>query len=369
MRSFPLRAAWEQAGATFRNRYDTEIVARCATREAEYSAIRSAVGLTDFSFVRAFRVPEATGIDFLDGLVAGNVPRIRFGRVLHTFLATAEGHLAADCYVANNDQELLFLCESIVPDAELDDLLEAHGAAAAGLEDLSNDHVLLSLDGVLAWRVVKQLFGPEALGLPYLSLEVYPFQEVEFRLLRVGKTSEFGYLLLAPRTVAVPLFEALRRETEAAGGRLCGSDIHDDLRLEGRFFNIHAEGRRARDPLALGLQWMIDLEKGAFHGRGPILQRRAAGLRQKILGVALEGEVAEFKPGTQLFAGKNPSGEIVATCRSEVLQRSLGLALVPVEVAYSGLEFRLDHPGGELVRSISMPPILSKSLGIKLDEL
>lgn len=369
MRTLPLRAAWESVGAVFRSRYDTEIVARCASPEAEYAAIRDGVGLTDFSFVRSFRIPEAGGIDFLDHLVAGNVARIRYGRVLHTFLATDDGRLAADCYIANNDEELIFLCESVLPDAELDALLSARGAAAAGLEDLSRDHVLFSLDGARAWQVVKNLFGADVLGLPYLSLEVYPFQEAEFRLFRAGKTSEFGYLLLAPLAVAAPLFEALRRETEMAGGRLCGADIHDDLRLEGRFFNIHAEGLRVGDPLALGLQWMIDLEKAAFQGREAILRRRAAGLKQKILGVASDSADARLEAGANLFADGESVGEIVTTCYSHVLRRQLGLALAPVAWAYPGLRFSLGRPGGPAVRSLSMPPILPKSLGVKLDEL
>jgi aminomethyltransferase len=327
------------------------------------------VGLTDFSFVRAFRVPESTGIDFLDGLVAGNVARIRFGRVLHTFLATADGRLAADCFVANNDQELIFLCESILPDAELDALLQAQGSAAAGLEDLTSTHVLLSLDGVQAWKVVKKLFGSDVLGLPYLSLELYPFEQSQVRLFRVGKTSEFGYLLLVPLDAAEALWTLLRKETEAVGGRLCGVDIHDELRLEGRFFNIHAEGRRVGDPLVLGLQWMIDFEKPSFLGSAPIFAQRAAGLQRKILGVALPVNGSAPDLGMSLYAGSSHAGEIVATCFSNVLGHPLGLVVAPAHLAYSGLTFRLGDPQGPPVRSISMPPILPKSLGIKLDEM
>jgi hypothetical protein len=47
----------------------------------------------------------------------------------------------------------------------------------------------------------------------------------------------------------------------------------------------------------------------------------------------------------------------------------VGLALFPREIAYSGLEFRLGTAQGETVRTISMPPIMPKSLTVKLDEL
>ena len=108
MRTSSLKDRLAAAGAVFRKRHGTEVVSHFADPRAECGAVRDAVGLTDFSFVRVYSLPEEKGIDFLDARLAGNVPKIRFGRVLHTFLADREGYLAADCYVANNDREFIF---------------------------------------------------------------------------------------------------------------------------------------------------------------------------------------------------------------------------------------------------------------------
>lgn len=369
MRPSLLRERLAAAGAQFRDRFGVETVSHFSERPAEYAAVRDAVGLTDFSSVRSFRLPEDKGIDFLDGLLAGNVPKIRFGRVLHTLLADDDGWVIGDCYVANNDQEFLLLCESIVPDAELDAILEPAGGTDAGLEDLSPSHVLLSLDGFRSWEVAKHLFGADLLGLPYLSVENYSFEGKPVRLFRAGKTSEFGYLLLAPHAVAPTLFDALKAAVDQRGGRLCGVDVHDDLRLEGRFFNVHAEGRRVRDPLVLGLQWMIDFDKGAFRGSAAIQRRRAAGLQQKIIGVATEPGIDALQPGAAILHEGRPVAEVVAAGFSGVLNHALGLAVFPIELAFSGLTFRLAAPDGPPVRSLSMPPIMPRSLTVKLDEM
>lgn len=369
MRSSLLKRQLAAAGAVFRERHGAEVAAHVAERASEYAAVRDAVGLTDFSFLHRFRVPAEQGLDFLDVLVAGNVPKIRFGRVLHTFLANRDGLLLGDCYVANNDEEFIFLCESIASDAELRGLLQAAGASEAGIEDLTDSHALISLDGVKAWDVVKEIFGADVLGLPYLSIEVYPYQGASVRLIRAGKTSEFGYLMLAPQSVAPALFDVLQAAVANRGGRLCGVDVHDDLRLEGRFFNIQAEGLRVRDPLVLGLQWMMDLEKEKFNGRDAIHQRRSEGLRRKIVGVAAEPGSEALVTGARIFHGRQPVGEVVADCHSFVLNRRLALAVFPVELAYSGLSFRVGSAEGPRVNTISMPPIMPKSLTVKLDEM
>jgi glycine cleavage system aminomethyltransferase T len=368
VRTSPLKDKLAAAGAVFRERHGAEVVSHFAGRRAECGAVRDAVGVTDFSFVRVFSLPEEKGIDFLDALLAGNVPKIRFGRVLHTCLTDRDGWLAADCFVANNDQEFVFACESILPDNELDALL-ASGGIESPATDLTPDHVVLSLDGFKAWEVARKLFGPDVVGLPYLSIENCAFAGEQVRFLRAGKTSEFGYLLIAPVKIAPALLEALVSEAAARGGRLCGVDAHDDLRLEGRFFNIFREGRRVRDPLPLGLQWMIDFEKENFSGGAAIKQRRARGLKQKVIGLAAPSGGAAPKEGARIFHAGRDVAEVVADGDSYVLNQPLALALFPVELAYSGLPFRLGSPDGPVVQSISMPPIMPRSLTVKLDEM
>jgi aminomethyltransferase len=369
MRSLVLHDQWARANASFGRRFDAEIVSAVSDLPTEYRYIRDAAGVTDFSSLQKFRVPEEKGVDFLDGLLAGNVAKVRFGRVLHTFLADDDGFLLADCYMANNDEELLLLCESIVDDAALKALFARHGAGEAGVEDLSETHVALSIDGVKAWTVAKELFGTDVLGLPYLSIEHYPFENKTVHLLRAGKTSEFGYMVLAPVACAHGLFEKLSASATKNKGGLCGVAVHDDLRLEGRFFNIFAEGMSVRDPLALGLQWMVDFDKEKFLGREPIMARRAAGPSQKIIGIMPESKGIEVKPGMPLFDDAGKVAEVTASCYSYALERFVGLALFPVACAYSGLRFRLGAAGGPEIKTISMPPIVPKSLSVKLDEM
>lgn len=370
MRTSPLKPTWQAAGAVFAERYGTEVVSSFSDSATECGLVRNSVGLTDFSFAQIYRIPEEKAVDYLDTFLAGNVARTRFGRMLHTFLPDEDGNVAADCYVANNDQDFILICESVIETGEVDRILDFYGAKDAGVETLTDRCVLLSLDGFDAWKVVRDVFGRDVLGLPYLSVEVYPFAGESVHLFRAGKTSEFGYLVMAPNSVADALYEKLHSAVKAAGGGLCGVEAHHALRLEGRFFNIHKEGLKVRDPLVLGLQWMIDFDKaGGFRGSAPLFGRRAAGLKQKIIGVSAAPRCEALCPGARIFHQGRPVAEVATSCDSRVLDRKLGLAVFPVELAYSGLDFTLNAADGPPVRTISMPPILPKSLGIRLDEM
>lgn len=365
MRTSPLRSFLSEAGAKFEQRLGVEIVSSISDTKTEYYRIRDAVGITDFSHIQRFRIPETAALDILDGLVAGNAVKTRFGRMTHTLIADDDGMIAADCYIANNDDEFILLCESIISDEALSAIL-ARASDEAQIENLCDTHALISVDGYKAWAAMKELFGANILGLPYLSVEMHPFNGVDIRLFRAGKTSEFGYLLMPPVDMAEDLAAALDKAAAKQGGGFCGLNIHNDLRLEGRFFNIFAEGLTVRDPLPLGLQWMIDFEKERFSGREALIARRSAGSKTKIIGIT---STSELKTGQKLFDGNDEVATIVAVSFSYVLNQYAGLAIFPTDIAFAGLEYTLGGQQGALVKSISMPPIMPKSLTVKLDEM
>ncbi|MFW5959516.1 MAG: hypothetical protein ACOCSE_00180 [Chitinivibrionales bacterium] len=335
--------------------------------EKEYTYIRETAGVTDFSFVQKYRVPEESGIDFLDEVFPGNIAQLRFGNVLHTFLADEKGEIKADCYIANNNDEFLLLFESLYTDEELDRILNDKGGKEAGLVNLTDSLAVINVDGVKSYQVMKNIFGMDVLGLPYLSVEEYEIFDRSIEFIRAGKTGEFGYKLIAPQEIAEDLMDKLINEAGVVGGGLCGVSVHDIVRLDGRFFNIHQEGERVKDPLSLGLQWMIDFEKDNYIGAEEILKRRKKGVGNKITGVKVSGDKSEFRPGAVLYDGDNEAGSIQNASYSYVLGHRVGLALLPADIAYPGVSLCMED--GTDVSTISMPPFTPKSLSINLDEV
>ena len=92
-------------------------------------------------------------------------------------------------------------------------------------------------------------------------------------------------------------------------------------------------------------------------------------MKQKIIGLAAEAGCTTLKTCAPIFHEGKPVGEVVTDCISYVLNQPLALGLLPLELAFSGLQFRVGSPDGAIVKTISMPPIMPKSLTVKLDEM
>ena len=366
MRRSPIHDQLAARGAEFEEQAGVERALRFSTYSGEYRAVREGVGITDFSFATRYKVPEE-GLDVFERYAAGNVANIRFGRVLHTLAADSDGMIESDLYVANDDEEIFLIGENLVEDEKVSAVLRELGGEEAGLVDLTSETVLLGIDGFNAWAVAKELFGTDVLGLPYLSIETYDLDGCDIKLIRAGKTSEFGYLLMAPNDAAGHLLESIEKAGEVYDIKHIGLDAHLGLRLDGRFFNIHSEGREVRDPLALGLQWMIDFEEEEFRGREAILERRAAGPEKKIIGIQPLDTGDSLEKGDQIVHQHQVVAKVVSAADSPLLGTRVGLALFDWQYAYSGLEYERTKGGG--IKTISMPPFTAKSLTVRLDEM
>ncbi len=89
---------------------------------------------------------------------------------------------------------------------------------------------------------------------------------------------------------------------------------------------------------------------------------------QKLIGVAADPGCTILQPGADIYHAGRPVARVIAAMQSEVLGQAIGLALFPTALAFSGLTFALGTAQGPAVRSISMPPIMPRSLTVKLDE-
>ena len=354
MRKLALESRWAALGAKFGELGGAQCVESLGDADAEVAAIRNTAALCDFSFAKKYSYDESEGLDALDAVLAANILKLRYGRIIDTFLAEENGKIAAEVFAGDIDDKLILTAEALG-----DGLCAPLENAGAGFEDLSLSHVFLSVDGPLAWKAAKGIFGSDIFNLPYLSIEKYGFEGEKVYLMRNGKTGEFGYQFMAPNSVAEKLLDALLKEIEAVGGRPCGMKAHAIARMEGNFFNIYEEGAKVGNPLELGLQWMIDVDKESFAGSEAIFANRSAGVSKKV--VALESGLP-IACGDNIYNGKEKVGEICAAMRSPTLGKTLALALFDKNFAYAGFGFSTAPGGGDDVKTISRPPILAQSL-------
>lgn len=64
-----------------------------------------------FLVCKKIRIRRSDGIDFLDSILAANILKLGYGKIVDTFLADESGKITAETFVANIDDKIILAAE------------------------------------------------------------------------------------------------------------------------------------------------------------------------------------------------------------------------------------------------------------------
>jgi glycine cleavage system aminomethyltransferase T len=104
--------------------------------------------------------------------------------------------------------------------------------------------------------------------------------------------------------------------------------------------------------VGMGYDWMVDVEQKAdFIGKEALARIRQEGVRRKLAGVEIAGNsLGAYNDGSMidvfpvLHRGERV-GQVTSACHSPRLEKNIGYAMVPIELAELGTELEVDVTG------------------------
>lgn len=279
---------------------------------------------------------------------------LRDAQVKESLLLAEDGRPLADVLVCADDEDYLLLVEGLGAAAARAHF-EAHlpDTIRPTIEDLSETHEVISLDGPWAWELVAAVLGADLIALPYLNF----FRVDPGLCVRAGKTGEFGYQILARRELADEVWASLAKEGADFEAIEVGPEARALARFEGWFFDPDHVPEGVT-PLELQLSWRLDLER-EWVGRAAIDARRAAGVKRRLTCMVAGAEVSV---GAPVRFGDLTIGEVVRAARSPMREEWILAALVDVPYAHGGID---RYEAGEVrVRTMAPPLLDNRSLHV-----
>ncbi|MBV8145821.1 MAG: FAD-dependent oxidoreductase, partial [Gammaproteobacteria bacterium] len=258
---------------------------------AEHRAVREAVGLFDQSSFGKFVVKGADAAAVL-GRICANEIDVPVGRVVYTQWLNERGGIEADLTVtreaensylivtacATQARDFHWLCRSI-PDS-----------SRAVAVDVSSGYAVLGLMGPRSRALLATLTDADLSSgaLPFGTSQIIDVGYARVRASRITYVGELGYELYIPSEFAQSVYD----EIVAAGGpfglRLAGYHALNSLRMEKAYRHWGHDISDEDSPLEAGLQFAIAWNKpGGFLGREALVRQRTAGLRRRLVAVAL----------------------------------------------------------------------------------
>lgn len=301
----------------------------------EYFATRNSAGVFDITPMTKYRITGPDALDFLDRLVTRNMRKIKPGRVAYAVWCDDGGHVIDDGTIFHLQEGEYRLCSQ-----------ERHmawfKAAAIGMDvtivDETEEICGLALQGPTSFSILNKLGLSGIDQLRPFGLANYDFNGTDIMVSRTGFTGDLGYELWTTNDRAIELWDALFEAGEHFGIMAMGTEALEHARIEAgflapfeEFLPAHTTVRsgRARSPLELGLEWLVDFSKPCFNGRRALLEEKKNGSTWRLVKLDIEGN----KEAHQAFIfpkqnGGKECGFVTSAMWSPVCKQNIALGTV-----------------------------------------
>ena len=297
----------------------------------EHHKVRRFAGMFDVSHMTVVDVRGADAKAYLQLLLANDVSRIdnQSGKALYSAMLNPQGGVIDDLIVYNMNgwYRTVVNCGTREKDLAWMNSIAADFKVELQVRD---DLAMIAVQGPEAIALTKQTLSQERAAL-IDDLAIFQGVETgEWFISRTGYTGEDGLEIMLPATEVVAFWQAL----VDVGVAVCGLAARDTLRLEA---GMNLYGHEMDDnvsPLVANMGWTIawQPEERNFIGRAAIEAEKAAGVKQKLVGLVLRERGVLRAEQIVSVDGSDQQGVITSGTFSPSLGYSIALARVPVVI-------------------------------------
>ena len=309
----------------------------------EHNAVRQHCGVFDVSHMGEVRITGPDAEKYVQHIFTNDVAGAPVGQIYYGMMLYPNGGTVDDLLVYKMGENDFFL---VINAANIDKDVAWMKEHTAGF-DIKLDHQSdfygqLAVQGPEAEKVVE-----EVLGIPCSELKFYTSKVVgDIIISRTGYTGEDGFEIYGSHEFTQKSWDKL---IESGRCKPCGLGCRDTLRFEVGLPLYGDELSADISPVMAGLSMFCKLDKEEFIGKEALVEQKANGVAQKLVGI----ELADKAIPRHGYAVLNTDGEVVGEvttgyhCLS--VDKSVCMALVKTEFA------KLDTPLAVQIRKKVFP--------------
>jgi folate-binding protein YgfZ len=261
----------------------------------EYEALTHTVGLLDLPHVGVLRLRGNDRVPFLNAMVTNDVAKLAGGGACEALLTTTKGRVVAKLMILARADELLVLVMG-GSTARVFEALDSHIVADdVTLTDMSEEMVVLSLQGPKSREVVWRIFPREPLPIENLKFTENEYQGMHAMVLRHSITGEKGLHVIVSRGQSERMRDFLEQAGVGMDMRVVGRVGWNMRRIEAGLPWYGVDVTEDNFPKEARLDGYVSYDKGCFLGQEPIARMHYRGHPNWLLvGLAVDEAPATF---------------------------------------------------------------------------
>ena len=299
--------------------------------------------LCDVAVERQVQIKGPDASKFVQMMTPRDLSSMQVGQCKYVILINQHGGVLNDPILLRVEENTYWFSL-----ADSDILFWAHGLAANSDYDIEisePDVSPLQLQGPKSRDIMVKIFGNEIIDLKYYWFKKFNHNGNELVISRTGWSSELGYeIFLMDSSYGNDLYNTIMDIGYPMGLR--PGHTSTIRRVEGGMLSYHADMTINTNPLELGMEKFINLDKDFdFVGKNALIKIVKKGLLRKQVGIIIEDKPMSG-PNTRFWdviKDEIVIGKVTSAVYSPRLKQNIGLALIDITYSDIGEKFKVDN--------------------------
>ncbi|HEX5070628.1 MAG TPA: glycine cleavage system aminomethyltransferase GcvT [Vicinamibacterales bacterium] len=304
----------------------------------EHMAVRTRAGLFDVSHMGQIELAGPDALAVVQWLTCNDAAKLSVGQIQYSALTTAEGTFVDDILVYRMAPEhFLFVVNAgnIMKDHEW---IVAQARARGGdvaIVNASSRYALIAIQGPRAQEILQTLTAAELPAVKYYWFTTGEVAGVRATISRTGYTGEDGFEVFVPPAQAERVWDTLLQAGKPCDMKPCGLGARDTLRLEASMRLCGSDMDEHTTVVEAGLSWIVGWKKDTFLGADVLRRQKAGELSRKLVAFEIRDR-AIARHGYPVVRSDETVGVVTSGTQTPFLKKSIGLAMVPVDLSAVG---------------------------------
>ena len=307
-------------------------------------------GLWDVSVERQVEIVGPDAFEFVNRLVTRDLTKCAVTQCKYVILTNQDGGILNDPILLRLTEDLFWLS---ISDNDL--LFWVQGVAVNSgmqVQVREPDVAPMQIQGPRSKDVVHELFGDSILDLKYYWCREVELDGIPLVISRTGWSGEVGYeLYLRDTSRGVELWDRVLEAGRPHELRPTGPN--EIRRVEAGIFNWGSDMRLENNPFEItGLERLVEEQEAGYIGKEALARIRTEGVSRKLVGIEWPGPATErwVEKYWPVFRDGGEVGKVTVTYWSPRLEKQIGYAWVPIELAAPGTELEIEPTGGPRIQ-------------------
>ena len=312
--------------------------------------------LCDVAVERQVQIKGPDASKFVQMMSPRDLSKMQVGQCKYVILTNQEGgvlndpillKVEEDCYwFSLADSDILFWAQGLNVNSNFD------------VEISEPDVSPLQLQGPKSRDIMVKVFGDKILDLKYYWFKRFTINGINLVVSRTGWSSELGYeIFLLNSKQGNDLYNHLMKIGEPMGLR--PGHTSTIRRIEGGMLSYHADMTINTNPLELGLDKYVDLDKDFnFVGKEALISILDKGIDRKQVGIIIDDDPM-LGPNTRfwdIYVDDSVVGKVTSAVYSPRLKKNIALGMIKVAYSNLGQVLTVDSGTKKLHAVVSQKP-------------